>query len=139
MFTAFLLAAACLAGFSAVRLLPSVAALSALVVAVPAAALLSGALAAVVIAAGAALAVAMRSRVRSEEGEGDQLLLAQREAEAAVDLLAGVPGTAAHEDMAIAALLSAIEAVDPDEQLAGFREATQLARQGRLAATPSHS
>lgn len=65
------------------------------------------------------------------EMEIDELEVAQARAELALEGLAGQPGGALHEDLAIGALLSAIAAVDREEQIAGFRQAEQIALKGR--------
>lgn len=125
-----------IAGAALARLLPTLAGVSLMVVAAPAAGMLAGPAASAGLAAGAAAiwALALARSRRAPASQGSAVERAQRAAEEDLEALAGTPGAAYHEDLAIAALLSAIESRDPDEQLAGFREAGQLARQGLRAA-----
>ena len=129
---------ALLAGYAMARLLPRPLAFSVALVGLTLAGFMASAPVIAGLVAGLMVAVLVTwSARRGARGGRDELADAQKRAENEIEGLEGLPGGAMHEELAIGALLAAIGANDPAEQLAGFREAEQLARQGRQTLTVS--
>lgn len=135
MTTLLLMIALAPTGLVVARRAPGALALATACLVVPGTALMVGYPPALALAAGLLIGGAIRLLVALRAGSGDEISRAQARAEAAVEELAGKPGGALHEDLAIGALLEAIGASNPQEQLAGFRQAEQLARRGQQALT----